>query len=131
MRIYFAHHRWKYGTPIEDYEIGLIKARFGEDTEIVNPRTDLPLGSPEPKLMAAAYNAIANCDAFVFSTFSGMVGYEVFNEIAFAVNTGAEVYQLEGDGCYPVGRPAPKRIVFKGDEEIYAVFKAPDEYQDD
>ena len=40
------------------------------------------------------------------------------------------MYQLEGDACCPVGRAALEKIVFKGDEEVYAVFKAPDEYQD-
>ena len=79
--------------------------------------------------MAAAYNAIANCDAFVFSTVSGMVGYGVFNEVSFAVNTGAKVYQLEGDTCHPVSRAALEKIVFKGDEEVYAVFRAPGGYQ--
>ena len=41
MKVYYAHHIWKYGTPIEDYELDCIKKRF-EDAEIINPRTNLP-----------------------------------------------------------------------------------------
>ena len=36
---YYAHHQWKYGTQIEQYEIDLIKRYFPGDA-IFNPATD-------------------------------------------------------------------------------------------
>ena len=36
---YYAHHQWKYGTQIEQYEIDLIKRYFLGDA-IFNPATD-------------------------------------------------------------------------------------------
>ena len=27
LKIYYAHHQWKYGTKIEDYELNLIRKR--------------------------------------------------------------------------------------------------------
>ena len=41
MKVYYAHHIWKYDTPIENYELNCIKQRF-EGAEIINPRTNLP-----------------------------------------------------------------------------------------
>ena len=35
-KIYYAHHLWKYGTEIEQYEIYLIKNKFPAST-IINP----------------------------------------------------------------------------------------------
>ena len=46
MKIYYAHHVWKYGTPIEDYELECIKKKF-DSAEIINPRTSLPQDRPE------------------------------------------------------------------------------------
>ena len=57
MKIYYAHHLWKYGTPIEDYEIECIKKKF-EDAEIINPRTLLPQDKPESEIMQLAYDTI-------------------------------------------------------------------------
>lgn len=41
MKLYYAHHVWKYGTPVEDFEIGCISNQF-KDAIIINPRTTLP-----------------------------------------------------------------------------------------
>ena len=55
MKIYYAHHVWKYGTPIEDYEIECIKKQF-ENAEIINPRTSLPQDSSESEILRAEAN---------------------------------------------------------------------------
>lgn len=81
MKIYYAHHVWKYGTPIEDYEIDCIVNQF-DDVEIINPRTTLQQNRPEHEILSAAYETITKCDALVFSTVSGMIGHGIFNEIA-------------------------------------------------
>lgn len=129
MKIYYAHHIWKYGTPIENYELECIMRKF-QDVEIINPHIVLPQGKPESEILQVAYNTIKSCDALVFSTVSGMIGHGVFNEIAVAVNSGIQVYQLEGDTCYEMKDIDLKNIVFKGDNRIYALVRVPYEYQE-
>lgn len=130
MKIYYAHHLWKYGTPIEDYEIECIKKKF-EDAEIINPRTLLPQDKPESEIMQLAYDTIKGCDVLVFSTVSGMIGHRVFNEIAVAVNSGISIYQFEGNTCYEMKDVDLKGIVFQGDNRVYALVRIPYEYQED
>lgn len=130
MKIYYAHHVWKYGTPIEDYEIECIKKKF-EDAEIINPRTLLPQDKPESEIMQLAYDTIKGCDVLVFSTVSGMIGHGVFNEIAVAVNSGISIYQFEGNTCYEMKDVDLKDIVFQGDNRVYALVRIPYEYQED
>jgi len=130
MKIYSAHHLWKYGTPIEDYEIECIKKKF-EDAEIINPRTLLPQDKPESEIMQLAYDTIKGCDVLVFSTVSGMIGHGVFNEIAVAVNSGISIYQFEGNTCYEMKDVDLKDIVFQGDNRVYALVRIPYEYQED
>lgn len=130
MKIYYAHHLWKYGTPIEDYEIECIKKKF-DDAEIINPRTSLPQDKPESEIMQLAYDSIKSCNALVFSTVSGMIGHGVFNEIAVAVNSGIPIYQLEGDTCYKMKDADLKSVIFQGDNRVYALVHIPYEYQED
>lgn len=129
MKVYYAHHVWKYDTPIEDYELDCIKKRF-EDAEIINPRTNLPQELSESAILDAAYEMIKNCDVLVFSTVSGMIGHGVFNEIAVAVNSGVTLYQLEGDSCYKIDDVDLKEIIFRGDNREYALVRTPYEYQE-
>lgn len=127
MKIYYAHHIWKYGTPIEDYELECIKKKF-DSAEIINPRTSLPQDKPESVILQSAYNTIKDCDALVFSTVSGMVGHGVFNEIAVAVNSGIEVYQLHGNACYRIDDASLKSIIFAGDNRVYVLLRIPSNY---
>lgn len=129
MKIYYAHHVWKYGTPIEDYELECIKKKF-DSAEIINPRTSLPQDRPESVILQSAYDTIKGCDALVFSTVSGMIGHGVFNEIAVAVNHGIPIYQLEGNDCYKIADANLKDIIFRGDNRVYALVHTPYEYQE-
>lgn len=122
MKIYYAHHIWKYGTPIEDYELECIKKKF-DSTEIINPRTSLPQDRPESVILQSAYDTIKGCDALVFSTVSGMIGHGVFNEIAVAVNHGIPIYQIEGNDCYKIIDADLKDIIFVGDNRVYALVR--------
>lgn len=38
--IYYAHHQWKYGTQVEQYELDLIR-RYFPNAKIFNPSVDL------------------------------------------------------------------------------------------
>lgn len=130
MRIYYAHHLWKYGNKIEDYEMRCIHECFDsedEQVEIVNPKDDVKQENNEIDTMANCYNVIDTCDTLVFSTFSGMVGHGVFNEIIYAFNTGKKVYQLYGTYCYEIDDLKDfienyfVTFIFKGDNREYAL----------
>lgn len=134
MKIYYAHHTWKYGTPIEEYELQVIRDCFEceEDFEIVNPKETLPQGSPEHEIMQKAHEAIGGCDTLVFSTVSGMIGHGVFNEVILALNLGIPVFCMVGDDCFQITyNTFCHRIIFEGDNRVYALVKMPHEYEDD
>lgn len=117
MKIYYAHHTWKYGTPIEDYELQVIRDCFEKDSyfEIVNPKETLPQNSPEHEIMQKAYEEIEDCDTLVFSTVSGMIGHGVFNEVIFALNRNIPVFCMVGDDCFQIDyNDFCHRIIFEG-----------------
>ena len=131
MKIYYAHHIWKYGTPIEVFEMSVIKNGFDfeDEFEIVNPRDALSQGISESEIMKQAFLMIDQCDALVFSTISGVVGHGVFNEVIYALNKGIQVFCLMGDDCYLVeDKEIFKDIIFKGDNRVYALVNVPSEY---
>lgn len=130
MKLYYAHHVWKYGLPIEEFEIQCINRQF-KDAEIVNPRTTIPQDQPESVIFDYAYKALDDCDAIVFSTFSGMIGHGVFNEIIYAFNSGKKVYQLDGTDCIEILdsldfiEQGIRDFIFRGDNRMYAVINPP------
>ena len=142
MKIFYSHHVWKYNTPIEDFEIECIKRDFSncvcdcnDSVEVINPRNSIPQDIPESEIMSAAYNLIGECDAFVFSTLSGVIGHGVFNEILCALNNEIPVYQFDGNSCFLLDCSAHefknsyvKDFIFKGDNRIYALLYPSIEY---
>ena len=80
MRIYYAHHMWKYGTEIEKYEISLIKSSF-PGAEIINPATDISHEGTEDEIMQRCFEKVDSSDATVFSSISGVVGKGVYDEV--------------------------------------------------
>lgn len=135
MKIYYAHHTWKYNTPIEIFELDCIIRSFSE-VNVVNPNGTIPQDKPEKEIMEAAYEAINDCDALVFSTVSGMIGHGIFNEVVYALNHGIPVYQLVGMKFYPIEtiddfkENVLKDFVFTGNNRVYALVYVPEEYQD-
>lgn len=87
--IYYAHHRWKYDTKIEAYELALIERYFPYAT-IFNPSVDLKtIGSgDEDKIMAECLEAVEHSGFVVFSSMDGMVGKGVYEEVMYAKETG-------------------------------------------
>lgn len=130
MKIYYAHHVWKYDTPIENFEIKCIERQF-KDAVIVNPRTTIPQDQPESVILDYAYKSLDDCEAIVFSTFSGMIGHGVFNEIIYAFNAGKKVYQLDGTECIEIRSYTDfiehgiRDFIFRGDNRMYAVVNSP------
>lgn len=104
MKIYYAHHQWKYNTKIEDYEIELIKAAH-PGCEIVNPNGALDQTKPEVEIMEDCFGMIKDCDRFVFSTLSGTVGKGVCDEVGFAYSWGLPIEIIERNGLHGITVP--------------------------
>jgi hypothetical protein len=96
MKVYYAHHMWKYRTKIEEYELDLITAHFGE-CEIFNPSTDVHQDDTDESIMDKCLRAVRKSDALVFSSLSGVVGRGVTQEVDLALEEGKEVYLIQNN----------------------------------
>lgn len=87
--IYYAHHQWKYGTKIEEYELDLIK-RYFPHAMIFNPATDLKSKDcgDEAIIMDECINKVLASDIVIFSAMDGMIGIGVYNEVTAAEESG-------------------------------------------
>ena len=99
--IYYAHHQWKYGTQIEQYELDLIKRYFPDD-KIFNPctdvKTDVSLG--EEAIMKECLETVQNSDILVFSSMDGVIGTGVFHEVKEARKHGKFIYYIFHNKLY-------------------------------
>lgn len=96
MRIYYAHHQWKYGTAIEKYEIGLIQSVFGKDADIINPaRFPFLWIETEEDMMRKCLDEVILSDILVFSSMDGVIGKGVYTEIETAADFGRGVYYID------------------------------------
>ncbi len=108
MKIYYAHHLWKYDTPIEEYEIALIKKYF-PDAEIINPNGDLGYTEEqvlskkisESDVMNICTTAVRECDALVFSSMNGVIGKGVCDEIKKAGQSELRIFYLHHNKMIP------------------------------
>lgn len=93
--IYYAHHQWKYGSLVEQYELDLIKQSYPFAT-IFNPSTDLKTGAVdgEVAVMAECLETVRNSDILVFSSMDGCVGTGVYHEVKEAQKNGKAVFYI-------------------------------------
>lgn len=93
--IYYAHHQWKYDTKIEAYELALIE-RYFPYAAVFNPSTDLKTKDcgDEEKIMAECFEAVERSGFVIFSSMDGMVGKGVYEEVAYAKETGKMVLYM-------------------------------------
>lgn len=96
MKIYYAHHIWKYNTEIEKYEIDLIHRHFKNAT-IVNPNGYIDQSSTEEEIMNTCLDMVRHCDITVFSSVNGVIGYGVYQEVNEAINSGKPVYYIDNN----------------------------------
>ena len=97
LHIYYAHHQWKYGTKIEEYELDLIKAYFPNAT-IFNPSVSLNInGETEDEIMEFCLHQVGISDMVIFSSVDGLVGIGVFKEITHAKELNIPVYYIDRD----------------------------------
>lgn len=92
--IYYAHHRWKYGTEIEKYELDLIR-RYFPHAVIFNPATDLEAyGRNEEEIMKSCLDVVNKSDVIIFSSVDGITGIGVYKEVIEAVHAKKLVLYL-------------------------------------
>lgn len=95
--IYYAHHQWKYGTKIEEYEINLIK-RYFPHAHIFNPSTDLNTeDTTESAVMEECLRQVRDSDILVFSSVDGCVGTGVYAEVMEAKAKGKIIFYIYQD----------------------------------
>lgn len=99
MKIYYAHHLWKYGTEIEAWELDIIRQRF-PGCEIINPNGAIEQGRPAEDIMADCLEKVRECDALVFSSLSGVIGKGVYLELLEAARLQRPVYHLHHGEVY-------------------------------
>lgn len=92
-KIYYAHHLWKYGTEIEQYEIELIKAKFPSAT-IINPNEAIKQEQEETEIMKDCLLSVEDCDILVFSSVNGIVGKGVVDEVNKAKELKKRIYYI-------------------------------------
>ena len=80
--IYYAHHRWKYGTQEEKYELELIRKYFPL-ARVFNPSTDLKSTAidGEEVVMKECLETVDDSDILVFSSLDGCIGTGVYREV--------------------------------------------------
>ncbi len=97
LNIYYAHHQWKYGTKIEEYELDLIRAYF-PNAVIFNPSVDLNIdGKTEDEIMHICLNQVKVSNMVIFSSVDGLVGIGVFKEVMHAKDLGIPIYYIDRD----------------------------------
>lgn len=100
LKIYYAHHQWKYGTKIEDYEMDIIKAYF-PNAWIFNPSTGLSIeGRTEDDIMKECLERVRRSDIVVFSSVDGVVGKGVYQEVEEAEINYKPVFYIHRDTLY-------------------------------
>lgn len=119
MNVYYAHHMWKYNTPIEEHELEVIKAHFPE-YKIINPNRDIQQSCVESETIMNCFEALMESDIFVFSTVSGVVGKGVCIEIQFAEYCKMPIYELKDNSLFKTDR-VNIYLTNSGNTRAYAV----------
>ena len=118
-KIYYAHHIWKYNTPIEEYELNLIKEKF-PDYEIINPNECVNQNQDTDKIMNDCLDLIKDCGAIVFSSLSGTVGKGVVEEVEFAKSLNKLVFYIRDNEIVPYSIVEFEIIENSDSNRIYA-----------
>jgi nucleoside 2-deoxyribosyltransferase len=119
MTIYYAHHIWKYGTKIEDYELSVIHKHF-DDGYIHNPAVFVNPNENEEEIMRDCFSKIDDSDALVFSDLSGITGKGVISEIEYAQSLGLPVYRIVANRIVEITEKIRYNLLNTGSNRIYA-----------
>ena len=122
--IYYAHHQWKYGTKIEEYELDLIK-RYFPHADIFNPAVDLDVdGRTEDDIMNDCFGKVIESDIIIFSSMDGVTGVGVYKEVIKAILHKKLVLYIFNDELHTHFTINP---LIDGTDRIYASVELDDE----
>ncbi|MEG2289656.1 MAG: hypothetical protein RSC24_06780 [Clostridium sp.] len=95
MKIYYAHHMWKYNTQEELDEIESIEREFDKCT-IINPNGDIVESGDDEYAMEQCFNLVKGSNTLVFTTLPDKTfGKGVYDEVALALSLKIPVYILD------------------------------------
>lgn len=118
--IYYAHHQWKYGTKIEQYELDLIR-RYFPKARICNPATDIDnVDRTEEDIMRDCLETVKNSDIIVFSAVDGCIGRGVYQEVTYADKYDKIIFFINHDQLISVKGYSLKRVKSAHGDRIYA-----------
>lgn len=127
MNIYYAHHQWKYGTKIEEYELSVIR-RYFPHARIINPATDISVdGMDESDIMKVCLKEVDKADIVVFSALDGCVGSGVYQEVTRAKSIGKVLYFLTQDKLFPGSLYHLEPVMSASKDRIFALVQKIDE----
>ena len=118
-KIYYAHHLWKYNTPIEEYELSVIKRYFPYHI-IVNPNGCIEQNREEGVIMKDCLDCIEKCDILIFSSVNGVIGRGVYDEFNKALELGFPIYYIMDDILYDA-RGYKFKFTNSGNNRLYAI----------
>lgn len=119
MKIYYAHHLWKYNTKIEEYELEVIK-RYFPNAEIINPNSYVEQDREESIIMKDCLEVIENCNILIFSSVNGVIGRGVVDEFNKASKLGLPIYYIMDNILYDA-RPYSFKFTNSGNNRLYAI----------
>ena len=122
MKIYYAHHIWKYNTVIEKYELELIKNYF-PCADIINPNGVIDQSKTEESIMDDCYDYVRNCDGIVFSSLSGVVGKGVVSEIDLGYSLHKPIFYITDNAIKEVTNITFEKIEQSTTNRLYAIVK--------
>ncbi|MEG1309840.1 MAG: hypothetical protein RSA91_00935 [Bacilli bacterium] len=94
MKIYYAHHMFKYDTEDENNEIKQIKKMF-KNYEIINPNGSIIENGNSKDAMKQCFDLIRKVDILIFTTLEdGNFGKGVYDEIGLAIDLNIPVFFL-------------------------------------
>ena len=95
MKIYYAHSRLIYGSPLENYNIQAIRRILAHEPviEIINP-SEFDQSNPTDTIMKRCLALVDDCDMLVFSTIDLNIGLGIYREIEHAEICDKDIYLL-------------------------------------
>lgn len=118
--IYYAHHQWKYGTKIEQYELDVIR-RYFPKARICNPATDIDNADrTEEDIMRDCLETVKNSDIIVFSAVDGCVGRGVYQEVTYADKHNKVIFFIHHDQLIAGHGYSLKRVKSAHGDRIHA-----------
>ena len=122
MKIYYAHHLWKYNTMIEEYELSIIRRYYPqEEVKIINPNGYINQNNTEAQIMEDCFKAIEECDAIIFSSVNGVVGRGVYEEVQKGIKLGLKIYYIENDMLFTFNENYEFGFLNQSNNRLYAI----------